>query len=1348
MPNHLLDLDGYELRHLCALLRGRNRLAQMHRLLDLETPEGRNAWFDAKEVIGDLPGYVTDVEQAWNAAERTTSATDASPGDGPIVLQARYAMMLASIRARAKQIPPALIGGMVAKRLWRPEHGFEYVRHTADPNLRATALAQLARYLPQHLIDAAVGVAMAIPDAHERMWALVALAPRHKQPAVVWHAALEAARQIEDPERRAKAHFGLVLHAPRSLATRISAQGRAAIRMIGKPKDRRWVAASIALELRNMGRVREALMCLAGAGIAAATVASLLPWPLRIAPGWLAFGVAHDVEDLRDRVIDLLDLVCDVPEEDPSGDATEPRYHDRERPPRGGKFGLEEEKYITISITERTAHGGGALYSIPLLLYLDAAPSAAAKTLIKRADSDNAMSELFDYLATVYKFAPDGFSIDEESTEIIGRKRRRRDVMGTLMARDLTGAWVLRMSERGFSEEALAVVGIVGFVELLRTLWFGDFKTKYMASMTGETVTPDVVVVRFGRMVGRAVRAVWTRSLLMWACRLLPRSKKPVRAALAALRRVHLPWRRRRGIDALAPHLDTSTFDEALSIAGAIRAPGQRATALTTLAAVAPVHAREVILRDALADIRMTKSEARQARLLAQLARCLEDTPMLKKEAVESAWLITDPCARGVAFAALGTSCPDVRSDDELWQAVAAAQSPEDDPTRVSNLVSVASHLPEAVLRHVVESIRRVPDPKVRIDLLVAVAPDLPWDCLALGRSVALTVQSTQDRSPATLALDARRAALLAERTTHLGTREDALLALADAREIGDAEVSVAAILRLVPLVADPETRDIVLAAAESRVRLYLELHPLLSDDPRAHISRLLLAEYHGGKSLAWGSQAELLALAPNLPPELRTEALNLLVEGTLEVIGDDERESAVGQLAPRLADAGQLELALKVLGGLQRRTHGKWKPEPNWFNDVVAKAAAAALQAGNQAEIDKLIKLIAERVTDDQRRFEALVRLLPKTSAAWRDRILGECLAIVRDPVNALSAPSFLATLVPWLPDAEQTNTVSAIRKQEPVRRARLLTTILDSGHGAAALRTSVAIEVRETTAAIADPEQRAHALGSLLPHLSLDDRGDAVRDALEAGLQIPTPKKRADAILALLPSCEGALRIDACNAVMRAAKEVFSSMERIALLIDLQPYVSAEQAVQVTDAILQTIPKVANATAQIKAYVAVGEIGKAVETLAALPQEKQRAEQLVDLIPRVAVTQRDALVADLVAYAAPIEDDKARRGLLEAAVDGLLRTGDPVSATLLAGKVEEPAARAGFLTRIAPALASLPATDLESAWVNALRASARRSRTDVLTDIHALQPVMDALQPGSGEPLARAVQKVTRWW
>jgi len=204
-PTRLDSMDRYGLRHLAAHLEAAGREADLHRLMRLEWSDGQgeqtrtrfeNTWHTVHERVGDTSGYLSDVDRAWQLAERAYAGRQSSSAIG---LQCRYALIVSSLSSLAGNIPPALLAALVEKGIWPGPQGLAYARQMQGPELRTRALAALAPYLNPAERDRALRetleAARAIGDEWPRSQALAALAPRL---AELGHTAeaLEAARAI------------------------------------------------------------------------------------------------------------------------------------------------------------------------------------------------------------------------------------------------------------------------------------------------------------------------------------------------------------------------------------------------------------------------------------------------------------------------------------------------------------------------------------------------------------------------------------------------------------------------------------------------------------------------------------------------------------------------------------------------------------------------------------------------------------------------------------------------------------------------------------------------------------------------------------------------------------------------------------------------------------------------------------------------------------------------------------------------------------------------------------------------------------------------------------------------
>ncbi len=252
--NPIATLTEYELHHLAAHLATAGRDEDLHRLLTLETVQGRNAWYEAKEAVGDTQGYLIDVTLAWQLAD--AQALKDSKGVG---LVNRYALIVTSLNSLAMKISPSLLVALVEMGLWNSTQGLTYTRRIPDLLQRVRMLARLVPCLAevervqalqdvlrkaqeilakreQELIRPLVSVLIELAphlleveqvqvlqkaltavqeidfDDRERAIRLAELAPHLPEPLL--REALATAREIANGKARMDALIGLVSHLP------------------------------------------------------------------------------------------------------------------------------------------------------------------------------------------------------------------------------------------------------------------------------------------------------------------------------------------------------------------------------------------------------------------------------------------------------------------------------------------------------------------------------------------------------------------------------------------------------------------------------------------------------------------------------------------------------------------------------------------------------------------------------------------------------------------------------------------------------------------------------------------------------------------------------------------------------------------------------------------------------------------------------------------------------------------------------------------------------------------------------------------------------------------------------
>jgi hypothetical protein len=185
-----VDFTPYELRHLAAHLVAAKRYSDVHRLLLWPTGEPvKNMWYEACAEAGELAGYLGDIRHGWDAAV-------ASLGAGTVeclALQARYALMTATMGSLASAVPPSLMVELVRTGAWTVEQAVEAARRVPDFEQRVEALMGVSMLsgLPQQDTDRlwqeSLEAAEAITDDYLRAGVLARLSvtlPEHLQERV------------------------------------------------------------------------------------------------------------------------------------------------------------------------------------------------------------------------------------------------------------------------------------------------------------------------------------------------------------------------------------------------------------------------------------------------------------------------------------------------------------------------------------------------------------------------------------------------------------------------------------------------------------------------------------------------------------------------------------------------------------------------------------------------------------------------------------------------------------------------------------------------------------------------------------------------------------------------------------------------------------------------------------------------------------------------------------------------------------------------------------------------------------------------------------------------------------
>jgi hypothetical protein len=152
-PHDWQECDCYGLQYLAIHLedmavlekppiKARKYIEKLHQLLATEV-EGRNVWYDAKNLKSYTLGFLADVERAWRIAEKEFITSQS------IVLQCRYALIISSIKSLVEDISTKLIIELLNKDA---DKGLDYFKiKMSNQQLKENDLFILTTLQPHEL---------------------------------------------------------------------------------------------------------------------------------------------------------------------------------------------------------------------------------------------------------------------------------------------------------------------------------------------------------------------------------------------------------------------------------------------------------------------------------------------------------------------------------------------------------------------------------------------------------------------------------------------------------------------------------------------------------------------------------------------------------------------------------------------------------------------------------------------------------------------------------------------------------------------------------------------------------------------------------------------------------------------------------------------------------------------------------------------------------------------------------------------------------------------------------------------------------------------------------------------
>ncbi len=203
---HTLPDDGYIHNRMIWHLEQSNRIEEVHRVLAEENPVGRNGWFDARERLGQMAGYLTDLARAWSLVTRVEGTTQSRSRMG---LQCRYALINASIRSSAGIFPLNLLVTLIDKGVWNQSQALAFARQIPTAKRRADALTRLISMFSgperRQVLGEVTAAIAEIEEGDDRDWALMVLVP-HLDASLV-DRAFALTQSIVNKHHKSKLHL-------------------------------------------------------------------------------------------------------------------------------------------------------------------------------------------------------------------------------------------------------------------------------------------------------------------------------------------------------------------------------------------------------------------------------------------------------------------------------------------------------------------------------------------------------------------------------------------------------------------------------------------------------------------------------------------------------------------------------------------------------------------------------------------------------------------------------------------------------------------------------------------------------------------------------------------------------------------------------------------------------------------------------------------------------------------------------------------------------------------------------------------------------------------------------------
>ncbi|MBE9508761.1 MAG: protein kinase [Chloroflexi bacterium] len=852
-------------------------------------------------------------------------------------------------------------------------------------------------------------------------------------------------------------------------------------------------------------------------------------------------------------------------------------------------------------------------------------------------------------------------------------------------------------------------------------------------------------------------------------------------------------WRQVKALQLIVENVTNPPYAMMLEAVRGIRDAGSRAEALVALIP----HLPEVLLSQALAIACELPEEDKSAGTsplpdaLSTLAPRLPER--LLQEALETAWTIQSEYYRAKVVAELASHLPGPEREHVLLDAVAVAQGIDDEVEQATTLTGMSRHLSEPLLRDVLAFVptiqderfwvnvlnelvhrlaesdlleealmvaREVKSPSRRAEMLAKLAPLLVGPELEQVLHEALAAVNLIDKDEmSVLGAEWNRDKILIELAPHLpepllqealstaraiednGRRADALAGISpyvsksEQEQVLQEAVTAArtdfcayALTDLVPRLAElgcpEEALTLVEEISESdgvhvlRPRVIVELVPHL---PQSLMQKALSLARN--IEVGWERGWALAAIAPHLAGSEKSEVLAEAL-AAVQVVNDQSSQlGALVALIPRLAELGCPDEALEFAQTIEAR---------RWRTETLTELAPHVPEPDRSAVLEKALEA-AQAIDDEWKQVEALGRLAPYLP----ELLLREALATARKIEGARHRAKALTSLVPCLLEAER----GAVLK-----RALEATQAIESESERAETLSRLAPHLPEpllwealaAARRIGGAKHQAEALTSLVSCLLETERDAVLEEALEAARAIEDGAGRAMALARVTPQLPEANRDVVLEEALEAARVIEDGAGRAMALAEVIPHLPEAKRNAIVDEALEAAQEAKQEQEQMarkhpSMYVVSPII--ALSGLAFYLTEPGLTVILQEIMALPDYAFGFSVADDLVHLAPYLSDGDLERALRKAAEAAYVQ--------------EDYIERGWLLGKIVPLLTTLSHDTLYPLWQEMLHTLVMQRRSDLLSDLSALSPVIAALgdTPTVGK-IIHAIQNVGRAW